>query len=78
VVILDLTIPGGMGGLEVAHIIRGMDPDATLVVSSGYSQDAVMADFRDHGFSGAVEKPYTMEGLSEELNRVKQSRVLRQ
>lgn len=77
VVILDLTIPGGMGGLEVAHIIRGMDPDATLVVSSGYSQDAVMADFLNHGFSGAVEKPYTIEGLSEELNRVKLSRVTR-
>ena len=70
VVILDLTVPGGMGGLEAARRIKSMDPDATLVVSSGYSHDAVVAEFSSHGFSGAVMKPYSMDILSEELGRV--------
>jgi signal transduction histidine kinase/CheY-like chemotaxis protein len=70
VVILDLTVPGGMGGVEAARRIKMIDPSATLIVSSGYSHDTAMADYRGHGFSGQVMKPYTMERLSEELGRV--------
>jgi len=73
-VILDLTVPGGMGGLETAERILALDPLAVLIVSSGYSQDAVSADFSSHGFSGAVMKPYTMEMFSAELGRVVASR----
>jgi CheY-like chemotaxis protein len=73
-VILDLTVPGGMGGLEAARQIRVLDPEATLIVSSGYSHDAAMADFREHGFSGAVMKPYSIDILSEELTKVMRNR----
>jgi PAS domain S-box-containing protein len=70
VVILDLTVPGGMGGLEAARRIKKIDPASILVVSSGYSHDAVMADPGGHGFSGLVMKPYSMTVLGEELDRV--------
>ncbi|MBC7962554.1 MAG: PAS domain S-box protein [Steroidobacteraceae bacterium] len=70
VVILDLTVPGGMGGLEAARRIREIDPQATLIVSSGYSQNAVLADLHGHGFSGAVMKPYSLKNFSDELGRV--------
>jgi CheY-like chemotaxis protein len=69
-VILDLTIPGGMGCLDAATQIRSLDPGATLIVSSGYSQDAVMADFQSYGFSGSVMKPYSMDTMCNELARV--------
>ena len=70
VVILDLTVPGGMGGQGAALCIREIDPQATLIVSSGYSQEAVVTDLRGHGFSGAVMKPYSMDMMGEELARV--------
>lgn len=73
VVILDLTVPGGMGGLEAARRIREIDPRAVLIVSSGYSHDSVASDFSSHGFSGAVMKPYSLNILSEELGRVMES-----
>ena len=62
-VIMDLTIPGGMGGRETAERILKMDRDAVLIVSSGYSTAPVMADYRSHGFSGVLAKPYTMDEL---------------
>jgi PAS domain S-box-containing protein len=69
-VILDLTVPGGMGGVEAARLIREMDADARLLVSSGYSNDAVISDLGRYGFSGAVMKPYTLENLLDELGRI--------
>jgi len=63
VVIVDLTVPGGVGGLEAARGIREVDPNARLIVSSGYSSDPVMSDFRSHGFAGVVTKPYTVAEL---------------
>ena len=60
-VILDLTIPGGMGGKEAAQRLRALDPEAWLIVSSGYSNDPIMADHRAFGFRAAIAKPYTME-----------------
>ncbi len=68
--ILDLTVPGGMGGQEAADRIKELDSNAVLVVSSGYSNNAEVADYTRHGFSGAVMKPYTMSGLIQELRRV--------
>jgi PAS domain S-box-containing protein len=73
-VILDLTVPGGMGGLEASVLIRSIDPEAVLIVSSGYSNDAVATDLRGYGFSGAVMKPYSMESLTGELCRVMEER----
>jgi DNA-binding NarL/FixJ family response regulator len=62
-VVLDLTIRGGIGGREAAERILAIDPSARLLVSSGYSEDSVMADFRRHGFAGALPKPYNAQQL---------------
>ncbi|MDD2364816.1 MAG: PAS domain-containing protein [Desulfuromonadaceae bacterium] len=67
-VIMDLTIPGGMGGKEAAVKILAIDSDATLVVSSGYSNDPIMADYANFGFSAAVAKPYTISELGRVLS----------
>ena len=63
-VILDLTIPGGMGGVETLARLREMDPDVRAIVSSGYSNDPVMSDFRNYGFIAMAAKPYLMGDLS--------------
>lgn len=62
-VIMDLTIPGGMGGKEAAQQILAIDPNAFLIVSSGYSNDPIMANYSSYGFSKAVAKPYKINEL---------------
>jgi PAS domain S-box-containing protein len=69
-VIMDLTIPGGKGGREAIQQLLDMDPHAKAIVSSGYSTDAVMANYARHGFAGIVVKPYTIDELGAELQRV--------
>jgi PAS domain S-box-containing protein len=64
-VILDLTVPGGMGGKEAMRAILEADPDAVGIVSSGYSAGTTLAEYRQHGFSGVLPKPYTVDELSE-------------
>ncbi len=59
-VIMDLTVPGGMGGQEALEQIRRFDPAVKAIVSSGYSSDPVLANFRAHGFRGCVAKPYQL------------------
>jgi PAS domain S-box-containing protein len=71
-VIMDLTIPEGMGGKEAAQLILATDRTARLIVSSGYSSDPVMADFQQHGFCAALPKPYRISELAETLVRVSQ------
>jgi CheY-like chemotaxis protein len=68
--IMDLTIPGGMGGREAMARIREIDPGAKAIVSSGYSTDPVMADFAGYGFSGRVAKPYQLEELVKVIRQV--------
>ena len=62
-VIMDLTIPGGMGGQEASGIILDMDPSAVIVVSSGYSNDKVMADYKTYGLKGIIPKPFRLAEL---------------
>ena len=69
-VLVDLTVAGGMGGKETAAALRTIDPGVKIVVSSGYSDDAVMSDFRSYGFADFVPKPWTPAQLSEVLRRV--------
>jgi PAS domain S-box-containing protein len=66
-VIMDLTVPGGMGGKEAMQRLLDIDPKVRAIVSSGYSQDPVMANYRDFGFAGVVEKPYKIESLAKAL-----------
>ena len=68
--ILDLTIRGGLGGREAFARIRARHPGARAIVSSGYSNDPVLARHREHGFAGVLSKPYTLEDLSSLLARV--------
>jgi DNA-binding NtrC family response regulator len=69
-VIMDLTIPGGMGGKEAVLKLLELDPGARVIVSSGYSNDPVMADFGSFGFCGVIAKPYRIGDLREMLVRV--------
>jgi len=69
-VVLDLTIRGGMGGKETIKELRKIDPNVKGIVSSGYSQDPVMANFRDFGFCGVIAKPYTVDEMGEKLIKV--------
>ena len=70
VVIMDLTIPGGVGGKEAIKDILKIDPKARGIVSSGYANDPVMANYTAYGFKDIVAKPYSMSHLWDVLNRV--------
>ncbi len=69
-VIMDLTIPGGMGGKEASQKLLEIVPDAAIVVSSGYSNDPVMADYKSFGLKGIIPKPYRMEELKKILSSI--------
>ena len=69
-VVLDLTVPGGMGGKEAVRQLRALDPNVRAIVSSGYSNDPVMANHARYGFCGAVKKPYLIQDMSQLLNAV--------
>jgi signal transduction histidine kinase/ActR/RegA family two-component response regulator len=69
-VILDLTIPSGMGGREAMEHIRKLDPQVPAIVSSGYSNDPVLADFARYGFQAIVPKPYEVSLLMETVKRL--------
>ena len=64
IVLMDLTIPGGMGGKETIAKLRKIDPEVKAIVSSGYSNDPVMSNFKQYGFCGVIAKPYNQEELS--------------
>lgn len=68
--IMDLTIPGGMGGQEALQQILAIDPQAKAIVSSGYSNDPVMANFADYGFVAAITKPYQLGDMSKLINQL--------
>jgi len=70
VVILDLTIRGGMGGAETIHKLLEIDPHVKAVVSSGYSDDSQIASYQEQGFKAVLMKPYNIVELQEVLNRL--------
>jgi len=67
-VILDLTVFNGMGGKETVGILRDIDPNVKAIVSSGYSDNPVLANYRDYGFSGILSKPYVIEDVLKAIN----------
>jgi two-component system, cell cycle sensor histidine kinase and response regulator CckA len=67
-VVMDLTIFGGMGGKDAAQQILLINPSAKLIVSSGYSDDPVMADHKGYGFQALLPKPYTISDIARVLN----------
>jgi CheY-like chemotaxis protein len=69
-VILDLTIPGGMGGEEAIKILLNMDPEVKAIVYSGYSDGEVMSNFRKYGFKGMMPKHFDLQTLGKVLNDV--------
>jgi PAS domain S-box-containing protein len=69
-VILDLTVPGEMGGAEAAEKLSRLDPEVRCIVSSGYSTDPIMAEYQEHGFVAVIAKPYQIAELNEVLIRV--------
>lgn len=69
-ILMDLTVRGGMGGREAARKLLELDPEARVIAASGYATDPVMSDFRQYGFSGAVQKPFKLQELSEVLRDV--------
>jgi PAS domain S-box-containing protein len=68
--ILDLTIPGGTGGVRTMELLREIDPGVRAVVSSGYTQDPVLADYHRYGFTSSLSKPFTIEVLGECVSAV--------
>ncbi|MDP8215291.1 MAG: response regulator [Candidatus Euphemobacter frigidus] len=69
-VILDLTVAGGMGGKEAIKKLKDVDPEVKSIVSSGYSTDPIMSEYKQYGFSGVIVKPYEIKELSEALHKV--------
>jgi PAS domain S-box-containing protein len=69
-VILDLMVPGGMGGKEAFERLTEIDPSVNVIMASGYTQDPVMTEFRDHGVKAVISKPFTLDELSRTLGSV--------
>lgn len=70
VVISDLAIPGGMSGQEAVQRLRDLDPDLRAIVSSGYSCDPVLSDYRGYGFCAIIQKPYEIQALGRTIAEV--------
>ncbi len=69
-IIMDLTIPGGMGGKDAVLEIHKIDPEAKVIVASGYSNDPILAEYSDYGFSAAIIKPFKLQEFREIVSRI--------
>ncbi|MEM0448899.1 MAG: CHASE4 domain-containing protein [Methanomassiliicoccales archaeon] len=74
-ILMDLTIRGGMGGREAIRKLRELHPEVRAIVSSGYSNDPIMSDFRSHGFVGVLRKPYTFEELKDAISSALEAKI---
>ena len=72
-VIMDLTVPGGMGGGEAIKKLLDIDPQAKVIVSSGYSNNPIMANFNKFGFKGVMSKPFRLDEVKKTLELVSRS-----
>jgi len=70
VIIMDLTVPGSMGGVQAVREIIEINPHAKVIVSSGYSNDPVMSHYKEYGFRGVIAKPYKIEEIIKVINEV--------
>ena len=70
VVILDLSVPSGLGGRETIVELRKIDPGVKAVISSGYSDDPAVRDFSNHGFDEKLTKPYKIHDLKDMLEQI--------
>ncbi len=75
ILILDLTIPGGMGGKETMQKLLEIAPEAKAIVSSGYAYGPIMADYKEYGFKGVIAKPYLIDELCKVVQEVLKSNV---
>ncbi len=69
-VLLDLVVPGGMGGREAIELLNEIDPSVNAVIVSGYAQDATLTEFQSYGFKASMAKPYTLEELGTTLHSI--------
>jgi CheY-like chemotaxis protein len=69
-IITDLTVPGAMGGMELAEELHKRDSELCIIVSSGYSEEIAISRYRDFGFAGVLHKPYSQEELQDVLGSV--------
>lgn len=69
-VLMDLTVSAGMGGVEAIRALQSLDPHAKAIVSSGYSNDEILSNYRKYGFAGVVAKPYTLDDLERTITEV--------
>ncbi|MHB8843142.1 MAG: hybrid sensor histidine kinase/response regulator [Nitrospirota bacterium] len=69
-VIMDATVPGGMGGRDAVKVLLKTDPGARVVLTSGYAGDELLVRHRDHGFKDVIQKPYTVEELGALVRKV--------
>ena len=69
-VILDLSVPEGLGGKDAIALLKAYDPGVNAVVSSGYSSDPVVVEYERYGFSGVLSKPYKISDMREMLEKM--------
>ena len=69
-VILDLTIPGDIGGNELLEELRKFDKDIKAIISSGYSNNTILSNYKNYGYSGALSKPFHIEDVSRIIEKV--------
>ena len=69
-VVMDPTVPGGVGGKEAVKLLRSPDPGVKVIVSSGYSEASIITEYQKYGFAGYINKPYRIKELSSALRKV--------